>query len=336
MNAPRVVTIGGATQDVFVISKDVNIMRMQSFDCEDAFFAIPYGAKVDVDEMFITTGGSATNTSITFHRFGLATSVLAKVGDDRSGGIVRERLVEEGIDDSMIAVDPDHRTGYSAILVGYTGERSVLVHRGATLHLTESDIDWDRMREAELVFVGSLSGQVAELYPTIAQFCAENGIFFASNPGSGQFCEGVEACRPFLAHVDMLFMNQDEAYQFTGVEPKRGPHDEREMLERLRAAGAMRVIITQGAKGCQAIDDDAYYSIPAAKAEVVSTLGAGDAFAAGCTAAFFKGEPFARALRFGAINAAGVVSKIGAKRGIRSWAKAADEVTEWERDASDR
>ncbi|HJN14696.1 MAG TPA: hypothetical protein QGH10_04370, partial [Armatimonadota bacterium] len=66
MNAPRVVTIGGATQDVFVISKDVNIMRMQSFDCEDAFFAIPYGAKVDVDEMFITTGGSATNTSITF------------------------------------------------------------------------------------------------------------------------------------------------------------------------------------------------------------------------------------------------------------------------------
>lgn len=335
MSALKVVSVGSATQDVFIMSHGVNIMRLQSYEHERAFLSVPYGAKIDVEDMFITTGGGGTNTGVTFRRFGLETAVLAKVGDDRSGLTIRERLTQEGIDDSLIVVDTEHSTGYSAIIVGFTGERTVLVHRGATLRLREDDIDWERLAKADVVYVGSLSGEVAKLYPKLACFCAERGIFLAANPGGTQFRAGLHACGDIICHLDIMFLNREEAYTFTGVEPKRGSHDEREMLERLRDAGAKRVVITQGAKGCEALDDHAYYSVPAKKAEVVSTLGAGDAFASGCTAALVRGEPFGRALRFGAVNAAGVVESIGAKRGILTWEAAQGTVAEWERTTRD-
>ena len=331
MTACEVVTIGSATQDVFIMSKGINVLRIESSDAEQAYLALPYGAKVDVDEMFISTGGGAMNTAFTFRRFGLRTSVVARVGQDRSGDIIRERLRDEGIDDSMVVADPEQRTGYSAILTGPTRDRSVLVYRGATLHLREGEIDWDRLRTAKLIFVGSLSGETASLYPTIAEFCAQNRIFLASNPGSAQFRQGLLACRDSVCHMDVLFLNKEEAYRFTGVEPRRGAHDEREMLRMLRDAGAQRVVITEGAKGCQAIDEAAYYSVPACKVKVASTLGAGDAFASACTAALYRGEPFARALRYGAVNAAAVVSSIGAKRGILTWDQATAAVADCER-----
>jgi len=322
MPLSEIVTIGSATQDVFIMSKGANIMRLQSFDAEQAFLNLPYGAKIDVDEMFISTGGGAVNTSFTFRRFGLATSAVAKVGQDRSGEIIRERLREEGVDDSMVVADPEQRTGSSAILMGFYGDRTVLVYRGATLHLREDEIDWDRLKAAKVIYVGSLSGETATLYPTIAEFCASNGIFLASNPGSTQFKQGLMACRNFVCHIDILFLNKEEAYAFTGIEPRRGSHDEREMLRMLRDASAKRVVITEGAKGCQAIDEAAYYSVPACKTKVASTLGAGDAFASACTAALYRGESFARALRYGAVNAASVVSSIGAKRSILTWEQA--------------
>jgi sugar/nucleoside kinase (ribokinase family) len=330
MNPCEVVTIGSATQDVFIMSKGAQIMRLQSFEAEQAFLALPYGAKIDVDEMFISTGGGALNTAFTFRRFGLSTAMIAKVGQDRSGDIIRERVREEGIDDSLIVADPEQRTGYSAILTGLSGDRTVLVYRGATLHLRESEIDWERLKGAKLIFVGSLSGETAALYPKLAEFCAEHGILFASNPGSTQFRQGLGACCAFVCRADVLIMNKEEAYTLTGVEPRRGSHDEREMLRMLRDAGAKRAVITEGAKGCQAIDEAAYYSVPACKAKVASTLGAGDAFGSACTAALLKGEPFARALRFGAVNAARVVSSIGAKRGILTWDEAVAAVDECE------
>jgi len=336
MDPSEVVTIGSATQDVFIMTKGIDLMRLQSYEAEQTYIALPYGAKIDVDEMFISTGGGAVNTAFTFRRFGLSTSAVAKVGRDRSGDGIRERLREEGIDDSLVAVDPEHRTGYSAILMGFTGDRTVLVYRGATLYLGESDLDWDRLATAKLIYVGSLSGETAALYPKIAEFCAEKGVLLAANPGSAQFKQGLAACRSFVGYLDVLFLNKEEAYTFTRVEPRRGSHDEREMLRMLREAGAKRVVITEGAKGCQAIDEAAYYSVPACRAKVVSTLGAGDAFAAACTAAFYRGEPFARALRYGAVNAAGVVSSIGAKRGILTWEAATAAVAQCEQTSRPR
>ncbi len=44
-----------------------------------------------------------------------------------------------------------------------------------------------------------------------------------------------------------------------------------------------------------------------------------------CSAALLRGEPFAKALRLGAANAASVVQGMGAKRGILTW----DQAQQW-------
>jgi len=328
MTAPPgydVITIGSATQDVFVSAEEAELVRIQTAEDERALLAFEYGAKLDVKDMFITVGGGGVNTSVTFSRFALKAAVVSKIGKDAAGRTIRERLRRDGVGVDLLVVDPEQRTGYSAILLGFTGDRTVLVYRGATLALRADELDWDTLARTKMLFVGSLSGQTAELYPRLAEFAGERGLMLAVNPGSTQFRQGLEALSPVLQHTDVIFLNKSEAYRLTGVAPESGPEDETCMCRMIHEAGAKRVVITAGPEGAEAFDGEQQHFVPAYPVQVAATLGAGDAFASACSAALLRGEPFVKALQLGAANAASVVQGIGAKRGILTW----DQAQQW-------
>jgi len=320
-----VITVGSATQDVFVSAQDAELVCIRTAEDERALLAFEYGAKLDVNDMFVTVGGGAVNTSVTFSRFGLQAAVVCKVGKDAAGRTIRERLHRDGVGVDLMVTDPQERTGYSAILLGFTGDRTVLVYRGATLALCADEVDWETLARAKLLFVGSLSGHTAELYPRLAQFAGERGLMLAINPGSTQFRQGLQALSPVLQHTDVVFLNKREAYLLTGVDPESGPDDECRMCRMIHEAGAKRVVVTAGAEGADAFDGEQQLSVPAYQVKVAATLGAGDAFASACSAALLRGEPFPTALRLGAANAASVVQGMGAKHGILTW----DQAQQW-------
>jgi 2-dehydro-3-deoxygluconokinase len=62
--------------------------------------------------------------------------------------------------------------------------------------------------------------------------------------------------------------------------------------------------------------------------DVVATVGAGDAFAAGFISALWHERSLPEALRLGSANAASVVGQTGANRGILSWDEALQFVEE--------
>ncbi len=314
-----IAVVGTATEDVFVKASEAKLIEVADADRETTYLALEYGAKVSVESLFLSVGGGSTNTAAGLARMGLRTAAVAKIGEDEEGDRVQTRLQALGIDTSRFVRTAEHCTGLSVILTGFTGDRTILTYRGASSQLSEADLPWDLLQEVPWLFVGSMSGPSAPLFMQLADFAGAHGIKLALNPGGHQLKVGWEKLRPALEHCTVLFVNKQEAYKLTGVEPRRGTADEEEMMRRLHVAGCGTVFVTAGSEGVEASDGQERHSIPAYKAPAVSTVGAGDAFAAGALATLIRGGDIPQAMRIGALNAGSVIQRYGATEGLLTW-----------------
>ncbi len=321
-----VITVGSATQDVFVNVDGTQLISFEDADHKSDYLALSYGAKIRVDSTILDTGGCSINTAATFAKMGLRTAAFSKIGRDLTGKRVVEDIEERGVDSCLLVQSEQYASGISVIITGFTGDRTILVSRGAATHICDEDIPREQMAEARWLYIGSLHGESGAMFGNIAAFAAEQGVRVAINPGSTQLEQGIEGLGETLRQATVMFLNRAEAYKLTGVEPLRGPSDERQMLRMLYQAGCQNVVMTVGSAGSWGYDGGSFYTIPAYPTEVVSTVGAGDAFAAACVVALDKGLQLNEAMRIGAANAASVVSQFGAKEGILSWQDAEDFV----------
>ncbi|MEZ0375262.1 MAG: carbohydrate kinase family protein, partial [Candidatus Sericytochromatia bacterium] len=139
-----VITIGGATQDVFARCEGAQVIRQSGRSHENAWIGFDYGAKLPIDDLRFMVGGGATNTAASFSKLGLRTATVAKLGLDGAGDHVVAELTRQGIDTSLLCRAPG-QTGYSIILTSYEGERSVLAYRGLNRELGIQDLDFARL-----------------------------------------------------------------------------------------------------------------------------------------------------------------------------------------------
>ncbi len=317
-----VITIGSATEDVMIQANSAKVITIEDVDGERAYMAFEYGGKIHVDDILITVGGGSINTAITFAKQGMTVAPISEMGLDEPGDRVVARLESEGARTDLLVRSAENNTGYSTIITTFTGERTILVYRGASRELTKEDLPWDRMSNTEWMYVGALAGESSELYPLLGKFAAEHNIKVGLNLGTAHIDEGLEAFAGILRNTYVIFQNAEETHRLTGVPPDRGPEDEMEMFRRLHEVGVDIVVMTEGAKGAKASDGQAHYTVPAYQVEVTSTVGAGDAFAAGCMSALHRGLSLPESLRMAAANAASVVQQSGANVGILTWDEA--------------
>ena len=129
-----IVSVGNATIDAFISLKA---------PVKKGCLLLPVGSKKEVESIFYSTGGGATNTAVGFRRLGLRTAVLAAIGNDAAGKIVLRELRKEKVGTRLIIRLADYNTAYSAILTGFGHDRIILVYGGATRHLgKERHVHW--------------------------------------------------------------------------------------------------------------------------------------------------------------------------------------------------
>ena len=221
-----VVTVGSATRDVFVKSDLSKIIRIRDVLTEHELLCFDYGAKINVNEIFFTTGGGATNTAVSLARQGMKVACLCVVGKDSTGDEIVRMLEEEGVDASLVVRDEQHSTGYSVVINSFEGDRTVLTYRGANHFLTPSRVDWDALSGTKWAYLTSLTGPSAEILFPLADFCEDRGVKFAWNPGSVQIGRGMGKLARALRSTEVLLLNRTEAARFAGVDSARRYVDE--------------------------------------------------------------------------------------------------------------
>ena len=331
-----VITIGSATMDVFVESDDANIVSVYTKNKKSEFMSYPYGAKVEITDFDSKVGGGGVNTAVNFANLGYKTSAIFKIGDDIYSDGILESFKNKNIDLTNIIQDAKISTGFSIILVSFQGDRTVLAHRGANAMIKKSDINFDAIKNAKLLYIAPMNGDSTKVLDDIATFANENNVYVCFNAGSSSIKKGFNYLKKILGNANIVVMNKEEASLATQIQVRPDTRDikyseelihpdVKEMFKKLKVREYQIIVITDGGHGAYAYDGENYYYCPVFDGPIVSTLGAGDAFASTFCAALSKTKVnIGKALMYASVNSAGVVSQFGATEGLLTF----DEIEE--------
>ncbi len=373
------VTVGGATQDIFIESDHGKILTERDFFSKEELICFEYGAKIEIDKLAYDIGGGAVNTAVNLANLGFKTSTLIKIGNDLNAKAINVRLDEKNIDKSLVLRTDMEKTGFSVILTSFEGERTVLTHRGANSHITPDEVNVNKIKNSKWLYIASLSGTSNEILDGLALYAEENDINLAFNPGTAQINRGIDDLKKVLSSAEVLIMNKEEASKITGIPPEstiisldkcdscevcidkcpQRVFDIRDekiycnqssnkcplscnictetctqgaishepwsfgaigIIKKLKDSGPKIVVITDGKNGVQACDDKSLYYAPPYPSAVLSTLGAGDAFASTFVATLEKYDwCIEKALKYASVNSASVIESFGAQTGLKNF-----------------
>lgn len=303
------ITIGAATRDIFVKSKKFeevpNAVAPEGFDA-----CVPLGSKIDVDELVFATGGGATNAAATMTRFGLKTACICRIGQDDSGKAIQQDLKKASVWPGLVQIDQDRATAHSIILLSGAGHRAILVSRSASEFLAPGQVPWSRI-STRWIYLTNVSANF-DLLNRVFAWAADTGASIAWNPGNKELRFDKTTLLPFLKKTAVLLLNREEASLLSG-QPK---NDLRSIIQHLQSFPSRSLVITDGQNGTYAHQQGATWHAPAIRVPLINTTGAGDAFGSAFVASLANGFNLEDALRSGMLNAAGVISHMGAKTGI--------------------
>ena len=299
----RIVSIGAALQDVYLIDHDDFGTNSRGF-----FNQIELGTKVDIDKIKFGTGGGATNAATTFARYGHESIFMGCISNDPAGQAIINSLDDEGIDSSYVTYLNRLQTGYSVVLLAPNGERTILTCRGASAHFDALNPDDLDTVYPDWIYVTTFRGDMDSLDQIFTK-AKSLGAKIMFNPGNLEL-QHTRKLLGLLSDVDILLVNKCEAQKI--VEGKILT----ELLAKVKNY-VPNVIITDGNQGAIATDGKEVYRAGLYEdVKIKDSTGAGDAFGSGFLAAYADGKSFKDSLLFASANSTSVVQHVGSKDGI--------------------
>ncbi|MEM4257522.1 MAG: carbohydrate kinase family protein [Candidatus Diapherotrites archaeon] len=291
-----VISIGSATEDVFVFVPKSN------FQTEECVF-LP-GSKVEINDVIFSIGGGSTNSAVAFSRLGLKTGTLFVIGNDESGKKILAEMKKEKVNTKHCIITKKSETSYSVILTGFGRDRVILFYRGATELFESEKINWKKVK-SKWFYISSLHSK-GNLLREIFSHTQKNKIKVAWNPGKVELERGFSYLKSLPGKADVFIVNSHEALMLTGSA------DINRNIIKLLDLGKISVI-TDGKNGAYCCDGKNLFFIEPIDVPIVDVTGAGDAFSSAFTFAIIKGYSLERAMQYGTVEAASVVSNLGTK-----------------------
>jgi len=255
-------------------------------------------------------GGKGGNQACQFVLAGTHAHMVTRLGADAFGRELLAGLQTKGVDTALVALDPDHPTGASAVLAA-EGDYSSIIAPGAAAFLSRQDVERARpiieLADA-LVLQLELPVAMSAVAAAIAAAAGKRVILNASPaPDSAEAVP--EALR---RATSILVVNRAEAGRLLARPAGGGSTapdaDVADLAQRL---GIETVVMTLGTDGVVAAQSGELVRQPALPAEVVDAVGAGDAFLGVFATALLEGLPLPVALRRGVAAGALAVSRRG-------------------------
>jgi len=227
-------------------------------------------------EVRLTAGGVARNIAAMLAHHGEDVSLIAAVGTDPFGALLRESCSDIGINTDAWIIKSNTSTGvYLAALENdgelYAGFNAISAPE--SIRTAEITKHKKLICEADLLI---LDLNLSEKILAVVLELRENGPVMVDAVSVSK----VQRIEKQLDKIDILKMNRMEAERLTGI-----TLDTKERVKQagynLVNRGVRRVFITLGMAGVCAVENKSAFFIPALPIAVKDVTGAGDAFSAG-------------------------------------------------------
>ncbi|MCP4421052.1 MAG: sugar kinase, partial [Chloroflexi bacterium] len=267
-------------------------------------------------------GGSAANVAVALARLGTAVTMVGAVGDDGYGRWVCDDLSREGVDIQGVCSLHDAFTPMVMALIEPNGERLIVVwppEGGAQFHLSADAINPAWIISASWLHTTGMCLRASPAREAVLygmELAREAGVSVSLDLNMRLELWGLddETRRTFeraIALSDVVFGNAEEE-----IMPIAGA-DSAETGAQYLCDGKRIIVARQGNKGALVATPQETFHVPAFQAQVVDTLGAGDAFNGGFIAARLAKVGVREAARWGNAVAALKIGQAGA-RGLPS------------------
>ena len=288
-------------------------------DKDNCKICMNWGDKIPFEGVTVVPAvGNAANASVSAHRLGLSSGLMAWVGSDQFGDEIEAQLKKEGIDRTYFHRQQGMGSNYHYVL-SFNAERTILVKH------YEYDYKLPRMTPPKYMYLSSLAENSLPFQHDIAAYVKEHPeIRLAFQPGTFQINQGYESLKDLYEASYIFFCNKEEAQRILKTDEK----DIKKLLVMMREKGPQVPIITDGPNGAFAYDGERTLFVPMYPdpKPPVDRTGAGDSFSSTVTAALALGEPLDHALLWGPINSMSVVQYIGAQEGLLTRGKLLDHL----------
>jgi sugar/nucleoside kinase (ribokinase family) len=269
-----------------------------------------------------SNGGSPYNVLVDLANLGAPFPLAGAglVGADEDGGAIRADCQARGIDPTQLRTTPNAATSYTDVMtVTDTGRRTFFHQRGANAHFDVEHVDFGAT-SAKFFHLGYLLlldrlDAVSDGRPRAAvllQRAQAAGLHVSLDCVSEDRQRYRTIVLPALPFVDVLFANDFEAEQLTGVSLRHGS-----ALSATAVGQAARILLRAGVRSWVVIHfPEAVYACHASgaglwqaslrvpAAEVAGAAGAGDALAAGVLLGLHENWSMTECLKLGVAAAA--------------------------------
>ncbi len=221
-------------------------------------------------------GGAVFNTAIALGRLGAPVQFFSGLSSDLFGTILRDQLATSGVDASPAAISDRPTTLAFVTLTNGHASYAFYDENTAGRMLTPADLP---ATQAEALFFGGISLVVepcAAAYEALMLREAPRAVTMIDPNIRPGFIKDEAAYRArldrMLAVADIIKISDEDLAWISGDTDAAA----------LRAkTGAAVVLLTRGADGVTVVTASGSFDVPAVKANVVDTVGAGDTFSAG-------------------------------------------------------
>ena len=260
-------------------------------------------------------GGAPFNFAYHLKQLGWPVRFISRIGQDAYGEKIHRFLTDKGFPDEDIQIDPRHATGKVAVSLDAHGiPRFTILEQAAYDYIDLPPAKKISESAIDMVYFGTLAQRTPQGFSQVNNFL-EN-----TEAATIRFCDinlraphiNAAAVEASLVHADILKLNTDELAMIGTL--CNGPEAAGDIIAWLQTVCAIPTIaITRGDQGSTLCRHNRTCTAPPARvANIVDTVGAGDAYAAVLAAGLLKNLPEALTLKLATRFAADICSLAGA------------------------
>ena len=296
------------------------------------------GMLTHVEDISQAVGGCAPNTAIDLARIDprLSVGVCGTVGMDENGRFILSELQMNGVNVDRVVSLPGVSTSFCDVMSLPTGERTFFHKKGANAefspkHVDIKNLNCDILHIGYILLLDQFDAEDEEYGTVMARFLhqvQERGIKTSVDVVSDSTADYGKKIIPALRYCDYVIINEIECCSIWGLDPKKkdGGTDRaaiRLAMEKTAAAGVRSKVIVHCKEASFLLDvrsgafsEVASLRIP--REQIRGSVGAGDAFCAGCLYGLYHHYPDRKLLEFASAAAACNLFAANSVDGMRS------------------
>lgn len=309
------------------------------------------GTLAYVSDISMSVGGCVSNTAIDLKKMDetLSISAAGRIGQDENGSYIIAQLKRYGIDVDMIRVSDHQTTSFSDVMSIPSGERTFFHKRGANAEFAPEDIapeqlNCDLLHIGYLLLLDRFDASDEEYGTVMARFLHEvqkMGIKTSIDVVSDNNADFGRIIIPALKYCNYVIINEIECCNIWKVEAYHEDgrihrdHIRLAMTRMVEAGVADKVVIHS--KTVSFVLDAAtaeFTEVPSLRIpeqEIKGSVGAGDAFCAGCLYGLYHGYSDRQMLEYASAAAACSLMEANAVDGMKTKAEIQKVLETYER-----